>query len=55
LPSTSQALPEAPDAESSGANDEDPKVSESSWDLGPATLYPSHMKIIAGRQKFALG
>ncbi|CAG8909657.1 unnamed protein product [Penicillium egyptiacum] len=55
LPSTSQALPEIPDAESLGANDDGSKVSESSWDLGPATLYPPHMKINARRQKLALG
>lgn len=55
LSSTSQALLETPDAESSGASDDAPNVSESSWDLGPATLYPPHMKINARRQNFALG
>ena len=55
LPSTSQALPETRDVERASSSNDAPKVSESSWDLGPATLYPPHMKIIAGRQKFALG
>lgn len=55
LPSTSQALLETPDVESSGANDDAHKVSESSWELGPATLYPSHRKIIARRRKFPFG
>ncbi|EKV16343.1 hypothetical protein PDIG_08730 [Penicillium digitatum PHI26] len=44
LPSISQALPETPDSESSGANDNIGKVSESSWELGPATLNPSYWK-----------
>lgn len=55
LPSTSQALLETPDVESSGAKYDAHKVSESSWELGPATLYPSHRKIIARRQKFPFG
>ena len=53
LPSVSQALLETPDAESSGVNDDALKVAESSWDLGPATLYPSPTEINARRQKFA--
>lgn len=51
LPSTSQASLEIPDIEGSGANDYAHKVSESSWELGPATLYPPHGKINARRQR----
>ncbi|KGO69248.1 hypothetical protein PITC_095700 [Penicillium italicum] len=55
LPSASQTLIETPDVESSCANDNAPEVSESDWELGPATLYPPHRKIIARRQKFPFG
>jgi hypothetical protein len=47
LTSTSQDLLETPDVESSGTNDEVPKVSEASWDLGPATLYPWNKEVLA--------
>lgn len=55
LPSISQALLGTPDAESSGVNNDAPKVAESSWDLGPATLYPTRTEINARLQKFAFG
>ena len=55
LPSTSRALLQSPDAKSLGVNGDALKVSELSWDLGAATLYPPHMEINARRQKLGLG
>jgi hypothetical protein len=61
LSTTSQASSETQRAESllvidGGGDDADArKAAESSWDLGPATLYPSSLEIFARRHNIPLG